>query len=135
MDSAAAPIRPRQRIEFLEERLKEARAQIEVLIAQLRAADMPALPVAPWMSSLRGQEIALIAALNAAHPRALDIYALDEALPRQDHAADRSVKGVHVAIHGVRKKLGSHVIDTVRGRGWRLSDAFAADLKALSADA
>ncbi len=116
----------------MEERLKEARAQIDVLVTQLRVAEMPALAVAPWMASLRGQEIALIAALNAAHPRALDIYALDEALPRQDHAADRSVKGVHVAIHGVRKKLGAHVIDTVRGHGWRLSDTFVADLKALS---
>ena len=104
----------------------EARAQIDLLAAQLRSVDLVAIKVAPWMVDLRTQEIALIAALRAAYPRVLDVYALDEAMPRQDRAADRSVKSVHVAIHGIRKKLGAGVISTIRGHGWRLSDDFAA---------
>lgn len=120
------PERPGERIAFLEARLQEAHAQIDLLVAQLRAVNLEAIRIAPWMMNLRAQEIALVAALRAAYPRVLDIYALDEAMPRQDRAADRSVKSVHVAIHGIRKKLGSEVISTVRGHGWRLSDEFAA---------
>ena len=123
--------RPGERIAFLEARLLEARAQIDLLVAQLRAVDLVAIKVAPWMVDLRAQEIALIAALRAAYPRILDIYALDEAMPRQDRAVDRSVKSVHVAIHSIRKKLGPGVIATIRGHGWRLSDDFAAKIAPL----
>lgn len=128
------PERPGERIAFLEARLQEAQAQIDLLAAQLRAIDLEAIQIAPWMTNLRAQEIALIAALRAAYPRVLDIYALDEAMPRQDRAADRSTKGVHVTIHGIRKKLGPEVITTVRGHGWRLSDDFASCVSPTASD-
>ena len=128
------PERPRERIAFLEAKLREAEAQIGILLAQLRALNLEGIQIAPWMADLRAQEIALIAALRAAYPRVLDIYALDEAMPRQDRAADRSIKCVHVAIHGARKKLGFDAITTVRGHGWRLSDEFAARMNSLPTD-
>lgn len=123
------PRRPRLR--ELEDELGKARAQIDVLLTQLRAVHIEAIEVAPWMVGLRPQEIAIIAALKGAFPRLLDVYSLDEALPRLDDVADRTLSGVHVVIHGIRRKLGAEVIETVRGFGWRLSVEFAARLKTL----
>ena len=129
-DVEAQPLR-RPRVRELEDQLGAARAQIDVLLTQLRAVHIEAIEVAPWMIGLRPQEIAVIAALKGAHPRLLDVYALDEALPHQDEAADRTLSGVHVVIHGIRRKLGADVIETVRGFGWRLSASFAASLTTL----
>lgn len=121
----------RPRVRELQDELGKARAQIDVLLTQLRAVHIEAIEVAPWMVGLRPQEIAIIAALKGAFPRLLDVYSLDEALPRLDDVADRTLSGVHVVIHGIRRKLGADVIETVRGFGWRLSAEFAARLKTL----
>lgn len=50
---------------------------------------------------------------------------LDEAIPRRDHVGERDPKVVDVYLSELRRFLGRDVAETIRGQGWRLSEAAA----------
>jgi len=124
-----SPISPHKENRRLRADLRAAEARVAGLVAHLRALGAEPFAVAEWTEDLRPQGVALVSALAAAHPRALDVHALDVAIPRQDHAADRDPRIVNVLIHHVRAELGRDVIENIWGRGYRLSDAMAARVK------
>jgi len=66
-------------------------------------------------------EASLLLALLAARPRAIDRYNLEAAIPSRDHARDRDVRIVDVLLCRLRRKIGREVIETIPGRGWRIS--------------
>lgn len=100
------------------------RAQIEALGSEPVSLGLEAT------HGLTGQQAALIGALLAVHPRGLDWYAIDEATPHQDHAADRDLRWVSVQVCRLRRRFGKDAIENIWGRGYRISDAFASQLKA-----
>lgn len=66
----------------------------------------------------------IVAALYAAEGRPVSQYSLLEAVPPTyaRESQDRSVNAISVWVHVIRKNLGEHTIETVRQRGYRLSD-------------
>lgn len=125
-----APISPHKEIRRLRDELRASRQREAGLEAQLLARGVRPVQISAWMEGLRPQGVALVMALAAVHPGGLDVYALNDVVPRQDHAADRDPKIVNVIIHHVRTELGKDVIEAVWGRGYRLSDEMAARVQA-----
>jgi DNA-binding response OmpR family regulator len=129
--SAIPKGRPSERILELERQLSEAQARIVALESLCRLNELELAPVLPqWTTALSGSELGAMLAMFRAFPQPLDAYALDEVVPRYDHVAERDVRGMSVLIHKLRKKIGADAVVNVWGRGYTLSDAFHARLKA-----
>ena len=132
----ARAYRPVQRVRELEQQLSEAHARISALEALCRLKEVepePALPA--WTTSLSGSELGAMLAMYRSFPAPLSNYDLDDVVPRYDHVEDRDVRGMSVLIHKLRKKVGADSIVNVWGRGYTLSEAFHARLKAELSDA
>jgi DNA-binding response OmpR family regulator len=123
-------IRAGERLRYLEAQIERLAAQVLALEGQVRSAGFEPIHVPTWARGLPPQEAALLGALYGAYPRVLSIYDLDDALPRYDHVLDRDLKVVAVCVHKVRKRFGLQIIETVRGRGYRLSDVGKAQMHA-----
>ena len=123
-------IRPREHIQRLEADLATARLRITYLEGLLAETGLDgAALVPPELGGISKSQLAIVIALARAHPRTLDGYDLDEAMPRRDHAADRNLKTVAVQISNIRRRLGKDSIRNVRGQGFTLSDELAERLK------
>ncbi len=83
----------------------------------------------PWMNGLTGQERALMGALYGRYPNPIGVYELLELMPGYDHVEERQAGLVGVKVHHLRKKLGADAIESVRGAGYRMGEAFYAGLK------
>lgn len=123
--------RPSKRVRELEEQLSQAQARISALEAMCRLKEVePEPPLPAWTTRLSGSELGAMLALFRAYPAPLTNYDLDEVVPRYDHVEDRDVRGMSVLIHKLRKKIGAESVVNVWGRGYTLSGAFHARLKA-----
>lgn len=74
-----------------------------------------------WADGLSPQETCFMAALRKAYPRALSKLDLLEAIPGQDHAADRQVQVVGVLASRIRTKKGQGLFENVKGFGFVLT--------------
>lgn len=104
---------------------RELIAELESLIDLLKGAlagtgQNDVVDYQPWMKGLTPQERALVGALYACYPRAMDKYALLDVLPGYDHVCDRSAQLVAIKVCHVRKKLGAAAIENLSGLGYRL---------------
>lgn len=123
--------RPAERVRELERRLIEAQARITALEALCRLNEVQPEPALPgWTTELSGSELGAMLAMYRAYPSPLSNYDLDEVVPRYDHVEDRDVRGMSVLIHKLRKKIGADSVVNLWGRGYTLSPAFHARLKA-----
>lgn len=68
---------------------------------------------------------AIVAALYGARGQFLTKPQIDDVMPHSDHVADRDLKCVDVRICQIRKMMGASTIETIWGKGYRLSDAGA----------
>lgn len=82
---------------------------------------------------LTAQEAELVEFLRRAHPAPRPPSEILEALTPLDHARERDLKAVPVRVGSIRRKCGLDCIETVRHRGYRLSDDFAAKLRVPAA--
>jgi len=115
----------------LRRELRQAKAAIAMLRAELRVVGAPAPQIPTWAESMTPQELALVTALKRAWPRTVTNDVIDDLLPHFDHAAERCSTLVAVVVSRARRKLPPGAIERVRGLGYRLSDqareALAAD--------
>lgn len=79
---------------------------------------------------LTPQASELVEYLRRAYPAPRSPSLILEALTPRDHAQERDISAIAVRVKSIREKCGVDCIDTVRNRGYRLSDDFAAKLKA-----
>ncbi len=70
---------------------------------------------------LRPREYALLHALLERPGAVLSRNQLEERMYSWDDGVESNV--VEVMIHNVRRKLGNHIIENLRGVGWRIADA------------
>lgn len=126
------PISPFKEIRRLQEQLKIAEARVTGLESQLRAMDVKPIEIAEWMVPLRPQGVAVVMALSTAYPNLLDAPTLNRIVPRGHHSLDRHHAIIQAIIHHIRTEIGKDAILTVWGRGFRLSDEFAAVVKGQS---
>lgn len=73
---------------------------------------------------LTRREVALLASLLQAHGRCLGAEQLKDSLYGFDVEIESNALSVHV--HNLRRKLGAGVIETVRGRGYRIATGLSA---------
>lgn len=113
-------------IRRLEARIRYQEVYIATLKAAAVAAGSAELPdeLPAWAEGLTAQEAALLGVLASRPGRVFDKFTIDEALPHQDHAAERQVKLVDVVVCKVRKKKGADWIETVWARGYRAGPGF-----------
>lgn len=112
----------------LRHEVRALRAENAQLRAQLALVGVEPASTPRWAADLQPTQVALLGALLEVHPRWLDPYTLEE-VTRPDHAAERSVNTVSVLVCRLRARFGEGCIETVKGSGYRLSDAFAARLR------
>lgn len=111
--------------------------QLHAEIARLRATLAglgvdPGEIAPPWTSRLTPTQAAVVGVLLDRHPRSVDAYTLEELTRVSDHARERGVGVINVLVLQIRKRLdlGRDAIVAVRGRGFALSEAAAAALRA-----
>lgn len=115
--------------------IQHLKARIAVLEGQLAVQGLEPLVdggLPGWAESLTRQQRALMGALIAAYPRALDAFQIDEILPHHDHAADRDLRLAASIVHAVRRKLGREAIQTVWGAGYRAGQSFAPEMSRVA---
>jgi DNA-binding response OmpR family regulator len=101
-------------------------AELAVARAQLDAQELEKVEIRPeWAERLTITEWRLVGLLVGAFPRAVCSYALEENLPRQDHARERETKTLSVYVCKIRSKLGRAAIETVRAEGFRAGPQLA----------
>jgi DNA-binding response OmpR family regulator len=114
--------RPSERIRVQQDIIRQQDAIIEMLKGALAALGCEKTPAAePWVEGLTSQERALVGALYARFPRAIDRYDLLEMLPGRGRTDDRQSQLVTIVVHNVRQKLGASAIVTEHGLGYRMS--------------
>lgn len=117
-------------VESHDREIASLRTQVAALRAQLQTLGFEPIEVEhPDLARLTRQQAALVGALLAVHPRGMDWFDIDEAVPHHDHAKDRDLRWVAVQVSKIKTALEDKtIIENVWGRGYRLSDAFAARL-------
>lgn len=80
---------------------------------------------------LSPQQAELLDALYAKRGDPLDHIRLDEALTER-YGRERTGNSIEVQIVRLRKRLGADFIETVRGRGWRLSQRGIEEINRLT---
>lgn len=130
----ARALRPSEVIARQRQVIKEQEDIIELLKGVLAASGEAAVPTfQPWMNGLTGQERALMGALYGRYPNPIGVYELLELMPGHDHVQERQAGLVSVKVHHLRKKLGPHAIESVRGTGYRMGKTFHDALKRADA--
>lgn len=105
--------------------LQAAQRTIAILRSQLEELDIEPIDAAPaWTDQLSIQEATFVHVLLRVHPHALDKVQIYNRLPHQDHVKEGDLKLCDVLACKIRKKLGKEVIETIWGRGYRISTAF-----------
>jgi len=121
--------RPSEILRAQQDIIRQQDAIIQVLKGALAAAGLGFAPKqADWMAGLTKQEAALVGVLYAHFPRSVPRADIIEHLPGNDHARERQLQLVDIVVHKVRKKLGAQAIEAERGVGFRLGEAFHAEL-------
>jgi len=120
-----------QRCEELEERVAWLESELGLqraadVFAKIRAA-MPAVV----HGNLRGRATGLVTALYKAEGRTMTSYQIMEALPALSGIDERDPGIVKVWVCAARKTLGRDSIETVWGRGYRMTPAGLARVKAI----
>lgn len=118
-------MRPKQEIERLRGEVERLQAMLSLANSRLRSQGLGQVThVEPWAIGLTQQQASAMQSLITAYPRCLDMFDLDDAVPHNDHAADRNVQAMaKTLVFTLRKKLGATAIET-RGKGYRASPAF-----------
>lgn len=118
---------PSKMIEYLQDVVAQQDRIIGILKGALSTHGIEAFPIVERWGDvpLTPQEIALVGALYAVFPKAINRYELLELLPAQDRmdGKERTISTIGVAVHRVRAKLGKDAIESQRGRvgdGYRL---------------
>jgi DNA-binding response OmpR family regulator len=121
--------RPSEMIRLQQDVIRQQDGIIELLKGALAALGCEYTPPAePWVANLTPQERALLGALYARYPRAVDRYDLLEFLPGR--GSDRQAQLVSIVVHKLRAKLGPDAVLTEHGMGYRMGAEFYASLKA-----
>ncbi len=114
--------RPSDRIRIQADIIRQQDGIIEVLKGALAALGVEQMPGSdPWVAGLTPQERALVGALFARFPRAIDRYDLLDMLPARGNADDRQSQLVTIVVRNIRNKLGQDAIVTEHGMGYRMS--------------
>lgn len=102
------------------------------LAAALGLEDVEGIDAKPaWAASLSPGESVVMQVLVDAHPRPVQRWAIDEALPLKDHAVPRTGDNIKTRVCRIRKRLGLETIETT-ANGYRASAAFVASIKGIS---
>jgi hypothetical protein len=117
--------RPSDMIAYLQNIVEQQERVIDILKGALATHGIEAFSVVEHWGDVRltPQESALVGALYAVFPKAINRYQLLELLPGQDRVKERTITTVGVVVHKVRAKLGKDAIESQRGRvgdGYRL---------------
>jgi DNA-binding response OmpR family regulator len=112
-----------ERLRIANRRIRELEAENLDLRAQVSCKDAftPNRDILPDpLKTATFQVQALYHILAKAYPKALSKEAIEEALPKKDHAHERYFKIVDVTICHLRKAIGHDAIETIWGKGVRL---------------
>jgi len=122
--------RPSEQLAFLKREVADLEAYCSTLKGILAAAGLETVrPRHPLLARLTQQEAALVGILFAAYPRVVHRYDILEALPGRDRNEDRAASLVPCKVVHIRKVLGRHAIENVRGEGYRLGAALYDELR------
>lgn len=124
------PQESRSEVRYWRGLAEERAARIKVLEALLASEGVETVPEqASWAVGLTRQQCALMTALYAAYPRTASKWSLLDAMPPNDHAADRSIRQVAVIVSMARRALGKPAIECVHGQGYRLGPEMHAQMR------
>jgi DNA-binding response OmpR family regulator len=106
--------RPLLYIDFL-------KARIIQLEAMLVAKDIEPVPEVFTVVGLTRHEITIIEILLHAYPKSVNVYAIEEGLPKKDHVKERDIRIVNVYISKIRRKLGRDIIICTKEQNYRIN--------------
>lgn len=116
----------------LDAEVSDLRAIVDVMKGALAATVVESVENPAWAKPLTPQQRALMGALLEAAPNGVDRRHLLDCLPSLDHVVERNPQLVTVVVARIRRLFGPDAIETLH-RGYRLSDEFHAQIRALRA--
>lgn len=122
-------MRPSEQVARLKAALRAERARTKMLRGRLLSMGVQTgAPTPRWAMGLTPQEAALMQHLLDRWPNVVPPWAIEEGLPKRDHVDERDEQVVRAYVMRIRRRpsIGPDAIETVRGHGYRCSDAFHA---------